>query len=46
VIEGAPLPKHAATVRELKALIAKNWGNEYRPASGKGEKKAAKKDKK
>jgi uncharacterized sulfatase len=39
-------PKHAATVKELKALIAKNWANEYRPAGGKGEKKAAKKDKK
>jgi uncharacterized sulfatase len=38
-------PKHAGTVKELKALIAKNWANEYRPAGGKGEKKAAKKDK-
>ena len=35
--------KHAGTVKELKALVAKNWANEYRPAGGKGEKKAAKK---
>jgi uncharacterized sulfatase len=36
-------PKHTGTVKELKALIAKNWANEYRPAGGKGAKKAEKK---
>lgn len=34
-------PKHVGTVKELKALVAKNWANEYRPSGGKGEKKAA-----
>ncbi len=34
-------PKHAATVKELKALVAKNWAEPYRPA-GKAGKKAAK----
>ena len=38
-------PKHAGTVKELKALVARNWANEYRPPGGKGEKKAAKKEK-
>ncbi|PAW87978.1 MAG: iduronate-2-sulfatase [Pedosphaera sp. Tous-C6FEB] len=37
-------PKHAVVVKEHKALIAKNWATEYRPAGGKGEKKAAKKE--
>ena len=40
-------PKHEATVAELKALIAKNWVNEYRPGAedkkaGKGKGKKAK----
>ena len=39
-------PKHGGTMKELKALVAKNWANEYRPAGGKGEKKAAKKENK
>ena len=38
-------PKHAGTVKELKALVARNWANEYRPPGGKGEQKAAKKEK-
>jgi len=32
-------PNHATTVQELKALTAKNWANEYRPAGGKAGKK-------
>ena len=32
-------PKHADTVKELKAIVAKNWADAYRPAGGKGEKK-------
>ena len=40
-------PKHAGTVKELKALVAKNWAEPYVPpgAKAKTEKKAAKKDK-
>ncbi len=28
-------PMHAATVKDMKALIVKNWASEYRPAGGK-----------
>jgi len=36
-------PKHAATVAELKALVERNWADEYRPAGeGKGRKSKAK----
>lgn len=42
-------PKHAATVAELKALVQKNWANEYKPAGegkgGKGKAKAKEKKK-
>ncbi|MBI3881633.1 MAG: sulfatase [Verrucomicrobia bacterium] len=37
-------PKHAGTVAELKALVQKNWANEYHP--GTEDKKAAKAEKK
>jgi uncharacterized sulfatase len=37
-------PAHAKTVAELKALIAKNWADEYKPAAG-DRKKNAKKSK-
>ena len=35
-------PKHAGTVAKLKALVQKNWANEYKPA---GEGKKGKKNK-
>lgn len=34
-------PKHAATVAELKALVDRNWANEYKP-SGEGKGQSAK----
>jgi uncharacterized sulfatase len=43
-------PKHAATVKELKALVDRNWTNEYKPegeaAKGGGKGKNKGKDKK
>ncbi|HEY2574632.1 MAG TPA: sulfatase [Verrucomicrobiaceae bacterium] len=42
-------PKHAATVKELKALVDQNWANEYKPVGegkgGKGKNKGKKKEK-
>ncbi|MBI3876581.1 MAG: sulfatase [Verrucomicrobia bacterium] len=38
-------PKHADVVKELKALVAKNWTNPFKPAAPADGKKAAKKAK-